>query len=175
MYVLDELLRIFLDFEKEKALDSKTIGSIIAAINSILCTGAENLQTLSSAIKLKIQKVDAWVRKSRYMNSAEEALQELIDGKNYISQICKCIGQIVPELANVRFLVIIDEYENAGEYQQILNTLLKQVDHTSNVTYRIGVRPRGIQTLETNIGAEFLQIDRDFLLRLIILFRHIIP
>ena len=164
MYVLDELLRIFLDFEKEKALDSKTIGSIIAAINSILCTGAENLQTLSSAIKLKIQKVDAWVRKSRYMNSAEEALQELIDGKNYISQICKCIGQIVPELANVRFLVIIDEYENAGEYQQILNTLLKQVDHTSNVTYRIGVRPRGIQTLETNIGAEFLQIDRDFLL-----------
>ena len=34
--VLDELLRIFLDFEKEKALDSKTIGSIIAAINSIL-------------------------------------------------------------------------------------------------------------------------------------------
>ena len=26
------------------------------------------------------------------------------------------------------------------------------------------MRPRGIQTLETNIGAEFLQIDRDFLL-----------
>lgn len=164
MYVLDELFRILLDMEEEGSLESKFTKDVVDAINNILHTDAENLQALNSAIKSKIQRVDKWVRKSRYLDSAEETLQELVDGKNYILQVCRCIGQLVPELSDVRFLVIIDEYENAGEYQRILNTLLKQVDHTSNVTYRIGVRPRGMLTLETNVGTEFLQIDRDFLL-----------
>lgn len=164
MYVLDELFRILLDIEKESTLDSKTQTDLICAINNILHTSAENLQAISYCIKEKIQKVDQWVRKSRYLDSAEDSLQNLIDGQNYILQVCNCLSNYVSELSDVRFLVIIDEYENAGEYQRILNTLLKQVDHTSNVTFRIGVRPRGVITLETNVGTEFLQIDRDFLL-----------
>lgn len=164
VYVLDELLRILSDMEEDGALKSEYTKSLIDAINNILHTDAETLQAFKFSIQEKIQKVDRWVRKSRYLDSAEDVLQELIDGENYILQVCKCIGSCIPELSDVRFLVIIDEYENAGEYQRILNTLLKQVDHTSNVTYRIGVRPRGMSTLETNVGTEFLQIDRDFLL-----------
>ena len=164
MYILDELLRILSDIEEDGALKSEYTKNLIDTINNILHTDAETLQAFNFSIQEKIQKVDRWVRKSRYLDSAEDVLQELIDGENYILQVCKCIGSCIPELSDVRFLVIIDEYENAGEYQRILNTLLKQVDHTSNVTYRIGVRPRGMTTLETNVGTEFLQIDRDFLL-----------
>lgn len=164
MYVLDELFKILSDIEKDGVLNNKCTKNLIDAINDILFTNAQTFQALNFSIQERIQKVDRWVRKSRYLDSAEDVLQELIDGENYILHICKCIGNCVPEFSDVRFLVIIDEYENAGEYQRILNTLLKQVDHTSNVTYRIGVRPRGMSTLETNVGTEFLQIDRDFLL-----------
>lgn len=164
MYVLDELLRILSDIEEDGELKSECKKNLIDAINNILRTNVETLQAFNFSIKEKIQKVDRWVRKSRYLDGAEDVLQDLIDGENYILQVCKCIGSCINELSDVRFLVIIDEYENAGEYQRILNTLLKQVDHTSNVTYRIGVRPRGMTTLETNVGTEFLQIDRDFLL-----------
>lgn len=164
MYVLDELFRILSDMEKDGELKSKCKKNLIEAINNILHTNVETLRAFNFSIKEKIQKVDGWVRKSRYIDSAEDVLQDLIDGENYILQVCKCIGSCINELSDVRFLIIIDEYENAGEYQRILNTLLKQVDHTSNVTYRIGVRPRGMTTLETNVGTEFLQIDRDFLL-----------
>ena len=91
-------------------------------------------------------------------------MNQLADGGSYISKVCKCIAESIAELSNVRFLIIIDEYENAGEYQRILNTMIKQVDHTSNISFRVGVRPKGMTTLETNVGKEFLQIDRDFLL-----------
>lgn len=164
MYVLDELFRIMADLEKEGSVEGEFKKDLIGKINNILHTEAESLQELSLSVKEKIQIVDRWVRKSRYLSGAEEMLQELIDGENYILKICECIGNSIPELSDVRFLVIIDEYENAGEYQRILNTLLKQVDHMSNVTYRIGVRPKGMITLNTNVGTEFLQIDRDFLL-----------
>lgn len=122
MYVLDELLRILSDMEENGALKSECTKSLIDAINNILHTNAETLQTFNFSIKEKIQKVDRWVRKSRYLDSAEDVLQELIDGENYILQVCKCIGSCIPELSNVRFLVIIDEYENAGEYQHIIET-----------------------------------------------------
>lgn len=167
MYVLDELFRILLDLAEDEDIDSGKNHhweKLIESINKILCTTVDSLQELISAVQLKIQSVDSWIRKSRYLDSAEDTLHELVDGQNYIVRVCKCICDNIPELSNVRFLVIIDEYENAGNYQCILNTLLKQVDHTSNVTYRIGVRPKGMITLQTNIGSEFLQIDRDFLL-----------
>ena len=164
MYVLDELFRILSDMQEECDLKDNDISGLISAINNILHSDATNIYGLDLVIGEKIRKVDNWVRKARYIDAAEDALKELIDGENFILQICKCIGQYITELSDIRFLVIIDEYENAAEYQQILNTLVKQDDHTSNVTYRIGVRPKGMITLRTNVGVEFLQIDRDFLL-----------
>lgn len=164
MYVLDELFRILSDMKEAGALKDEDITALTNGINNILHSKATDLHGLNVAIGEKIRRIDNWVRKARYIDAAENTLKELIDGENFLLRICKCIGQCISELSEIKFLVIIDEYENAAEYQQILNTLIKQVDHTSNVTYRIGVRPKGMSTLKTNVGVEFLQIDRDFLL-----------
>ena len=70
----------------------------------------------------------------------------------------------VKAIPNKLVIIIIDEYENAAEYQILLNSLLKQVDAKIKVTYRIGVRPQGMVTMETRVGNEFLQINRDYIL-----------
>lgn len=164
MYVLDEILSIFSDLYNSQVLPKKETINFIECMNELLSVSADSIEKLTLCIRKCISNVDQWIRKSRYIDRAEDSLLELICGKNMVQQTCKIISTVFKELASVHFLIIIDEYENAGEYQRILNTLIKQVDHTSNVTYRIGVRPKGILTLQTNIGNEVLQIDRDFLL-----------
>ena len=164
MYVLDELIAVFSDLFSSGALSIEKTEVFISRMNHLLSASAADFDGLLECIRRRIRLVDKWIQKSRYIDQSEDSLYVLADRDDFIQETCKCITRTFPELKPVRFLVIIDEYENAGEYQRILNTLIKQVDHTSNVTYRVGVRPKGIATLDTNVANEGLQIDRDFLL-----------
>jgi len=167
MYVVDELLRILSDIETYDSQHADEWGVLKSKISRILSCDRKDqilLDELSIVVNEKINAVDMWVRKSRYLESAEEKLLHLIDGTNIVRNICEAVSNSISALKDTKFLIIVDEYENASDYQHILNTLLKQVDHTSNISYRVGTRPKGIKTLHTNVGTEFLQIDRDFLL-----------
>ena len=164
MYVLDEIIKVLGDLFSLGTLTNEKTQVFIDQMNILLSESATSFNDLLDCIRGRISRVDKWIQKSRYIDQAENSLHELIDGDGFIQETCKRIISAFPEFRLVKFLIIIDEYENAGEYQRLLNTLIKQVDHTSNVTYRIGVRPKGITTLDTNVANESLQIDRDFLL-----------
>jgi hypothetical protein len=64
--------------------------------------------------------------------------------------------------------VIIDEYENAKEYQKDLNTYIKKVDSSEGISYRIGMRTEGMFCYDTDLG-ESIQVDRDFLLKKLVI------
>ncbi len=164
MYILDELFKVIQDMYLMDTDKTQNWNELISELNSFFGAKVTTIKDFSALVENKIQTVDQWVRNSRYIERADEKLHTLIDGKGYVSSVCNILRKNIAILSQMRFLIIIDEYENASDYQQILNTLLKQVDHTSNITYRIGSRPKGIKTLQTNVGAEFLQLDRDFLL-----------
>ena len=67
---------------------------------------------------------------------------------------------------DILFVFLLDEYENLGIFQSTINTLIKQVDDTVSLTYRLGMRPAGMDDNNgTNVANEHLQVDRDFLLR----------
>lgn len=83
----------------------------------------------------------------------------------FLKKMFECIRKYVDALRSTTMVLIIDEYENIGPYQKVLNSLIKQVDNETNITYRIGYRPGGIYTYETNIGKENLAVDRDFMLQ----------
>lgn len=125
-----------------------------------------NLNQATDYINELIDRLDEWVRNSRYYeNSEEELLRQLRPGM--VKSIVSIIRDSVPKLRNILFLVIIDEYENAKEYQKDLNTYIKKVDNTENISYRIGMRTEGMFTYDTELG-ESLQVDRDFLLKRLI-------
>lgn len=164
MYIIDEIMYIILDLYSNKQLSDESIAVFVNKMNELFSENSKTLADVQRFIEERVRRLDQWVRRSRYIDNAEEKLLAFIDNYDYIEKVCTSIAQSIEDLKNVRFLIIIDEYENAGDYQRLLNTLLKQVEHKSSISYRIGVRPQGINTLETNIGKESLQKDRDFLL-----------
>ncbi len=61
------------------------------------------------------------------------------------------------------FIIIIDEYENFKDYQQIIiNTKLKQVKQNHKVTYKLLMRDDGLRTSETLAKGQPIQDLHDY-------------
>lgn len=126
-----------------------------------------NLKELTDYFNKQLMSLDQWVKNSRYFENSEEELIKIVK-TNVISSIIKIICDTIPQLKDVLFLIIIDEYENAKEYQKNINTYIKKVDEAENITYRIGMRIEGMSRYDTDMGNEILQVDRDYLLKKLI-------
>lgn len=108
-----------------------------------------------------INKQDELIRNSMYsgINQAEIQLPP-----NILFSFVDLLHDSIRQLKNTLFVFIIDEYENISSFQYIINTFIKQLDGLSRYTFRIGVRPEGIIDYKTNVGSEYLQEGRDYLL-----------
>lgn len=164
LYVSQEILSIVFDLYNVGLLNTDVVNLFATEFSNVIGLSSCPFAQLNDGIEAKIIELDAWVRKSRYITQAENTLRTLIPNTNIIKKAFKMIRKIIPEWNNVLFMVIVDEYENASQYQKEINSLIKQVDEKDKITYRIGVRPNGITTTDTNIGEEFIQNERDFLL-----------
>ena len=75
-------------------------------------------------------------------------------------EICKLLGKNFDDLENVKFVLLIDEYESFLPYQQkIVNSLIKQSDYI--LTVKIATKFNGIYTKETMEGQP-LQSKSDY-------------
>jgi len=73
----------------------------------------------------------------------------------------KIIVKNIPSFKRKKFVILLDEYENATYQQQlIINTLIKHVQPP--VTFIIGSRYYGIKTYDTMNKDEFLMEDSDY-------------
>lgn len=164
LFIAQELLEIIRDlFESidENQINKAQFFDVIS--KSMNCSVNDYVE-LDKAIQSKIINVDIWVRNSRYIDNPEQEIERIISEKRLIDELFNGIRILIPQWKNILFTIVIDEYENASIYQKELNTLIKQVDEKKKITYRIGVRPSGIITNDTNIGNEFLQEGRDYLI-----------
>ena len=159
-----EIVSIINDLLEENAISIECANQFAIEFSKIVGISECSFELLSEGLDTKIAELDKWVRKSRYIVQSEDALRKLISNNNIIKKTCRAIRKIIPEWNSLLFVFIIDEYENASQYQKEINSLIKQVDEKDRITYRIGVRPNGIITTETNIGEEYIQNNRDYLL-----------
>ena len=164
LFISQEILSIINDLFEESAISLEDANQFAIEFSEIVGIGACSFELLSEELEARIKELDKWVRRSRYVVQPEDTLRNLITNKNIIKKVCKLLRKIIPEWNNLLFVFIIDEYENASKYQKELNSLIKQVDEKDKLTYRIGVRPNGLTTSETNVGEEFIQNNRDYLL-----------
>lgn len=95
-----------------------------------------------------------------------EDIIPLFSKGNLIRELITEISENIKEWNNIQFVVLLDEYENLGMFKPIVNTFIKQIDDSCNLSYRIGTRPAGIEIdNSTYVGKERIQVDRDYLLR----------
>ncbi len=111
--------------------------------------------------ELRIRKQDLFIRNAQYCRMEEN---DIPAASTIVFSIVDILHETISRLKDVLFIFTIDEFENVGIYQKVINTYIKQLDGAKKYTFRIGVRPEGIVDLYTNIGKEFLQTGRDFLL-----------
>ena len=76
--------------------------------------------------------------------------------------LIESLNEVVPELENITYLILVDEFENLPkELQRFFNTLVKFAQ--DQVTYRIGRRSEVIITTET-VNDEYLRENHDYII-----------
>ncbi len=161
LFIIRQILVILVDIYGEQ-------GSTEA--EAVLCSffGIEQrtLQELHAYVNAQIRQLDQIINSSGYDYSWKDKIMPLIGSGNMIIEFVRTINDLLQGWKDVLFVILLDEYENLGMFQTMVNTLIKQVDDTVNLTYRLGMRPAGMDNNNwTNVAGERLQVDRDFLLR----------
>lgn len=165
LYMCCEILDVLSDMYHEKIFSEEELSLVCADFSKITGTVCLSLGDTSKLLLNHISITDNWIRKSRYLSQSNDELSAIIKYDNLIYRFFSIIRSRLKNISDLNYILIIDEYENAAEYQIIFNTLIKQVEAKNKITYRIGTRPDGMNMNITEVGNEFLQPDRDFILR----------
>lgn len=124
------------------------------------------LKNVYDYINSVIRQMDDVINSSFYDDAWRDKIMPLIGKGNMVAEFTRTISNSLLGWENMLFVVLLDEYENLGRFQSMVNTLIKQVDDTVNLTYRLGMRPAGMDNNNrTKVANEHLQVDRDFILR----------
>lgn len=153
-----ELIHIIHEIENELCEEEKN--KLLSNISAIVGEYVQNFEMLIKWIERNIRKQDEIIRKSQYLS-----VDENMDGQQVVPvfDIIDAVQSSVSAFRKVLFIIIIDEFENIGAYQRVINTYIKQMEGKNGYTFRIGVRPEGIRDYTTNVAGEFLQDGRDYI------------
>ena len=139
---------------------------LIKVISEVLSEPVKSLLEAEECIHSHITRLDDAFNNSDY---DDEWIDNSLVGfkfSNIIKDLIDSITNKVPGWENILFVLLLDEYENLGSLKRVVNTLIKQVDDSLNLSYRVGMRPAGLELdNSTYIGNEKLQVDRDYLYR----------
>ena len=141
----------------EKEISDDCISKICDGFSHIIGEQVDSILAIKKEIVGIIQEIDKNIRftyQGLNYSIPEVSSTLLIDS-------ITLVRNSIPSFDNVLILLIIDEYENIGIYQEIVNTYIKQCEGCG-YSFRIGVRPEGILDYKTSVSNEFIQDGRDF-------------
>lgn len=173
LYFSGEIIKVIKDLQIVGFISNKNLDDIVSDINNILLSSCKNIDEIIEVINNIGCEMDKTINKMDYILNIDEKINEYAMLDNCINKICYSIQKNIHDFKDIKFLILIDEYENIFEFQRIVNTLIKQVDSTNKVTYRIGMRPEGFITYNTNVGAEFIQPGRDYIFAQLSINKHV--
>lgn len=159
-FIIRQILEILDDFYKDS--DSSKVVEILCTFFDI---DEMSISGILQYINARIKEMDQIINTSIYDERWRDKMMPLIDSGGLVTDLIRKISNDLPGWGNMLFVILLDEYENLGAFQTIINTLIKQVDDSVNLTYRLGMRPAGMDNNGTNVANEYLQVDRDFLLQ----------
>ena len=143
--------------------DGKASSEMSNAISNALDISQSDINNYTFAIDDMINEMDKIINSAYYDVNWKNSIFPLLGSGNLIQSLVKSITSTVPGWDKILFNILLDEYENLGILQKTVNTMIKQKDDTINLTYRLGVRPAGMEiNNDTYVGKEKLQTSRDF-------------
>ncbi|MCM1235983.1 MAG: hypothetical protein NC489_38320 [Ruminococcus flavefaciens] len=161
LFIIRQILEILEDIYAEE--DTTLMEEVLC---DFLQIDVLPLNKIRPHITTLIRRMDETINSSNYDNQWRDRIMPFLGAGNMVTGLIEAITASVSGWKDMLFVILLDEYENLGTFQNLVNTLIKQVDDTVNLTYRLGMRPAGMENnSQTNVANENLQVDRDFLLR----------
>ena len=157
-----EMLSCLRDRQEIEELPTQAIKDILDQVNM---KGHDECCSIDSLYRI----VHNWIvyfeqYKNRAMFSNEQFCPEIIVNFCSLSKsIVNVVKNVIPELKDVLFIFMIDEYENLNEeLQKRINTIIKFIG--TEVSLRVGRRSEGLFTTETINDVEYLRENHDYFL-----------
>lgn len=161
LFIIRQILEVL-----EDIYDGQDTSLIEDAICLFLHINKTPLKNIRPHINTMLCQMDNIINSSHRDEHWLDNIIPLLGFDNMIAGLIEVICHTIPGWKDMPFVILLDEYENVGMFQPLVNTLIKQVDDTVNLTYRLGMRPAGMDNNnQTNVAGEKIQVDRDFLLR----------
>lgn len=161
LFLLRELLMILDDIYHDDFKEEHK-----EVLKAFLGNNGDSFLSYREYVNSIIMELDNSLNTYAYGEDRDQPVRIAVMYQNVFVQIVKKINENWNGWKDVYFIILLDEYENARSFQTIINTYIKKTDDTLQLTYRIGMRPGGMDINNaTNIAGEKLQPDRDFLIR----------
>jgi hypothetical protein len=120
-----------------------------------------NLETLSLYLKELQKKVDYEINNCALTGKSILDIEITITPGKLVFGIPQILVEFIQEIDNIKFLYLLDEFENLTEYQQqYINTLIREKEDP--VTFKIGSRLYGLRTLKTFSAEEELKEGSEY-------------
>lgn len=163
LFLTLEILNVLEDIQIKFYIDSIEMNNLTNKICELIDINGKTLHEIKQIISTWTDEIDEWIRNYKYYFDPEEKLNNIIHGYDIVRKICDYIKVCISKFNNVELLILIDEYEHVKYFQKITNTWIRKVDNFTPYSYRIGTRPHGIETYNTEFSEE-IRNGRDFIL-----------
>lgn len=155
--ILQEMIELLITLKRGMQIDENSLHVFIKDFSERLLPGSnpQDLREFKRATEYYLDRIEDKI--NGYQN--EEISLRRVNAHRFISDLCNRFNILVDR--TVLFKVFIDEYETLQEYQQkIINTLIKH--STLPVVFNVGMRPKGMKTIETISETETIESPHDY-------------
>jgi Cdc6-like AAA superfamily ATPase len=145
----------------DKTGNKKLIGDLEKHIFGSTTSEIQTFENLIDKLELLSKAVFNFINHAPFEKKPKFKSDIIFSSGSLIFGIPTLIANNIPAFRKKKFVILLDEYENASKQQQlIINTLIKHVQPP--VTFLIGTRFHGIKTFDTMNKDEFLMEDADY-------------
>ena len=128
---------------------------------SSVSTEKKNIEELLKFLKELQRKVDFEVNNCAITGKPISEIEISVTPGNLIFGVPKALSKLIPEFSQIKFLYLLDEFENLSEEQQkYVNTLIREKEDPA--TFRIGSRLYGMKTYLTFSGGEEIKLGSEY-------------
>lgn len=121
----------------------------------------KNLNSIINRLKQLQKEVDYEVNNCAITGQPITSIRISVTSGKLVFGIPQLLSKLIPELSEIKFIYLLDEYENLTSNQQMyVNTLIREKEDPA--TFRIGSRLYGMKTYLTFSAQEEIKVGSEY-------------